>query len=77
MYRLLILLAFLLCGCVMIVREVKKPFYTDEAVDVCCGYCNNIFRLSPRNKNTYFCECIFGKRKGKVVVISKGGTVYK
>lgn len=78
MYKLLIILAFLMVSCVVAARETKKePFYTSDALDACHEYCVDLFRLSPRNKRTYFCECLSGAKKGEIIVVSKGGAVYK
>lgn len=77
MYKIIIVFVFLLCSCFATTQEVEEPFYTNAAVDACYEYCADIFKLEPRNANTYFCECIFGIRSGEIVVISKGGTVYK
>jgi hypothetical protein len=77
MYKVLIILAFMLCSCVVAVPIKKSVPRSNEAMNMCYEYCSSNFRLSWRNKHTYFCECLAGRKMGQIVVISKGGTIYK
>jgi hypothetical protein len=79
MYKALIVLALFICSCIPI--PIKTTEYTPAAVMACKQYCKSTFRLSHRNKTTYFCECFSESGKDlvfrKAVVVSKDGAIYK